>query len=580
MELVVMKHLIFCSSLLLLGCGQPAPVMDNKPVAPVVASADVYHGGSIITMAGDSAEYAEAVVVENGRISFVGSKTAADQAYAGKANYIDLQGQTMLPGFIDAHSHVFAVGLQASVANLLPPPDGQAKTVAELISILKNAAKQAEYQVFIEKTGVIIGFGYDDAELDRYPLAADLDQVSTELPVLIMHTSGHLSVVNSAALKMLNISAGTKNPPGGVIRRKSGSTEPDGVLEETAHFMALGKLLSKMDLELQQAMFRRGQQMYASYGYTTAQEGRASADSVAMMQMAAERGELLMDVVAYPDIVSDSKAMSSPYYASQYKHRFRIAGVKLTLDGSPQGKTAWLSHPYHVVPVGQEPSYAGYPVFDNAKASAFIDQAYSNKWQLLVHANGDAAIDQMLDALEVAATKHGNTDRRTVLIHGQTLRADQIARLKSLAVFPSLFPMHTYYWGDWHRNSVLGEERANFISPTKSVRDAGLMFTSHHDAPVALPSSLRVLHATVNRVTRSGQVLGADQRVDAYTALKAMTHWAAYQHFEEQTKGKLAVGYQADFVILDQDPLKVEPMKLNDLKIMRTISAGKTIFPL
>ncbi|WP_031569189.1 amidohydrolase [Rheinheimera texasensis] len=573
-----MKHFIVWSSLLLLGCGQPALVTNEKAIPPVVASADIYHGGSIITMAGDTPEYAEAVVVENGFISFVGSKEAADKAYTGKANYIDLRGQTMLPGFIDAHSHVFAVGLQASVANLLPPPDGQAKTVDQMLNILKDAPKQSEYQPFIQKTGVIIGFGYDDAELDRYPQSADLDKVSTELPVLIMHTSGHLSVVNSVALKMLNITAETKNPPGGVIRRKSGSSEPDGVLEETAHFMALGKLLSKMDLELQQSMFQRGQQMYASYGYTTAQEGRASADSVAMMQMAAERGELLMDVVAYPDIVSDSKAMSSPYYASQYKHRFRIAGVKLTLDGSPQGKTAWLSHPYHVVPVGQEQSYAGYPVFDNEKASAFIDQAYSNKWQLLVHANGDAAIDQMLDALEVAAAKHGNTDRRTVLIHGQTLRADQITRLKSLAVFPSLFPMHTYYWGDWHRESVLGEERANFISPTRSVRDAGLMFTSHHDAPVALPSSLRVLHATVNRVTRSGQVLGADQRVDAYTALKAMTHWAAHQHFEEQRKGKLAVGFQADFVILNQDPLKIEPMKLNDLKIIRTISAGKTIF--
>ncbi len=574
---VLALPVLLLSVLLLSGCGpaptEPVSAQKNQQVA------DLYYAGPILTMSGETPEYAESVLVQDGVIRFVGNKAEAEKLIDGPIHYIDLQGQTLLPGFIDAHSHVFAVGMQASVPNLLPPPDGSASTVAQLVSLLKESANQPEYQLFVKKTGLILGFGYDDAELDRYPTAADLDQVSTELPVLIMHTSGHLSVVNSVALKLLNIGTETKNPPGGIIRRFPDSQQPNGVLEETAHFMALGKLLSTMDLELQQYMFKRGQQLYASYGYTTAQEGRASSDSVAMMQLAAEQGQLLLDVVAYPDIVSDSKAMASAYYTTGYTNKFRIAGVKLTLDGSPQGKTAWLSHPYHVPPAGQDSQYSGYPVFDNEKVSALIEQAYLNNWQLLVHANGDAAIDQMLDAIAAAQVKFGNQDRRTVLIHGQTLRTDQISRLKALKVFPSLFPMHTFYWGDWHANSVLGETRASFISPTKSVRDAGLMFTSHHDAPVALPSSLRVLHATVNRVTRSGKVLGPDQRVDTYTALKALTHWAAYQHFEESSKGQIKAGMQADFVILDQDPLKIAPMQLNDLKIIRTISRGKVIYP-
>ena len=538
----------------------------------------LYFGGDILTMVDDSPSYVDAVLVKDGKIAFAGSKAVAAQMAGSHVDQVNLNGQTMLPGFVDAHSHVFAVGLQASVPNLLPPPDGTASSVSQLVTLLQSSLTDGFYQPFVQKTGVIIGFGYDDAELDRYPTATDLDLVSTELPILIIHTSGHLSVVNNKALELLGIDSNTPDPTGGVIRRKADSQQPNGVLEETAHFMALGKMLAKMDLELQQTMFEKGQQLYASYGYTTAQEGRASADSVAMMIMAAEQNKLLIDVVAYPDIVSDSAAMASDYYQNDYRNKFRIGGAKLTLDGSPQGKTAWLSHPYHIPPAGQDEHYAGYPVFDDDKVRTHVDKAYSNNWQLLVHANGDAAIDQMLNIFAEANAKYGPAERRNVLIHGQTLRADQIEKLKTLDVFPSLFPMHTFYWGDWHAQSVLGEERAQFISPTKAVRDAGLMFTSHHDAPVALPSSLRVLHATVNRVTRSGKILGADQRVDTYTALKAMTHWAAYQHFEEHRKGMIKAGMQADFIVLDRNPLKIDPMQLTDLAITKTISAGRVVF--
>ncbi|WP_423186140.1 amidohydrolase [Alishewanella sp. d11] len=572
-----------CAGVLLslLGCDSGVQHTSSKPLADDSAQQSsaysLYYGGDILTMAEDSPSYVEAVLVKEGTVVFTGTKAAAEQFATQPVRYVNLQGQALLPGFIDAHSHVFAVGLQASVPNLLPPPDGQASTVEQLIALLTASLSDESYQPFVAKTGAIIGFGYDDAELDRYPTAADLDRVSTELPILIMHTSGHLSVVNSKALAILNIHADTPDPEGGIIRRKAGSTVPNGVLEETAHFMALGQLLGQMDLELQQAMFKKGQQLYARYGYTTAQEGRASADSIAMMILAAEQGDLLIDVVAYPDIVSDAAAMSSPYYQKHYKHKFRIGGAKLTLDGSPQGKTAWLSHPYHHPPEGQTEDYAGYPVFNDAQVRQYVDLAYSNNWQLLVHANGDAAIDQMLTIFAEATAKYGMADRRNVLIHGQTLRADQIEKIKTLGVFPSLFPMHTFYWGDWHAQSVLGEQRAQFISPTKAVLDAGLMFTSHHDAPVALPSSLRVLHATVNRVTRSGKVLGPDQRVDTYTALKAMTHWAAYQHFEENFKGMIKPGYQADFIVIDRNPLKVDPMQLIELKITQTISAGQPL---
>jgi len=232
------------------------------------------------------------------------------------------------------------------------------------------------------------------------------------------------------------------------------------------------------------------------------------------------------------------------------------------LDGSPQGKTAWLTKCYHVNPDGQEGCYKGYPILSDAKVIEYVTTAFKNKWQIIAHTNGDAAIDQFIKAVDIANKTNGYEDHRSVMIHGQTLRKDQIPQLVRLKILPSLFPMHTFYWGDWHRESVLGAARAAYISPCRDAVDAGLTITSHHDAPVTFPNSLRVLDATVNRVTRSGFILGPDQRLTPYEGLKTLTEWAAIQHFEEKNKGTLAVGKLADFVVLEKILLKLSLGKL------------------
>jgi predicted amidohydrolase YtcJ len=538
----------------------------------------LYTDGSILTMRNEKPDYVESVVTENGRIVYVGDKKGASTVLGSQFKTISLHGKTMLPGFIDAHGHVYMVGLQALSANLLPPPDGQARNVSQLISILNESRSTEKGQFMETKTGWIVGFGYDDSLLDRYPTAADLDKVSTDKPVIIIHNSGHLCVVNNKALKLTGIDSSSKNPEGGVIRRQKGSLEPDGVLEETAMMLPLMKLMDSFDKELEERFVIEGQKLYASFGYTTAQDGRASASGVKAFVEASSKDKLFLDVVSYPDITASADALSSPYSSPVYKDRFRIGGVKLNLDGSPQGKTAWLSHPYHEPPKGLKKTYLGYPTMSDEKAFSYVDKAFKNNWQILVHANGDAAIDQFINAVAHANKKYGKQDRRPVLIHGQTMRKDQIERVKAEAIFPSLFPMHTFYWGDYHRDSVLGPKRAAFISPTRSVLKAGLKFSSHHDAPVANPNALRVLDATVNRVTRSKKVLGADERVEPYIALKAMTEWVAYQHFEEETKGTIEVGKKADFVILDKDPLKVDPLKIAEIKVESTVSNGKVVY--
>jgi len=549
----------------------------TEPLDPPKADS-IFFGGDILTMVSEQPQYAEALVITGEEITFVGDKESSLN-YAGEnTELIDLQGKTLLPGFIDPHSHVYGVGLQAMVANLLPPPDGQAKTVDDLVRLLSEAQSDPRYKSFIDSTGIIMGFGYDDAELDRYPLAADLDKVSTDKPVIIIHTSGHLSVANSAAMALFGINAESKDPQGGVIRRKPDSMEPNGVLEENAHFSVLFTAMSRFDDQLQDNMLKAGQQLYAKYGYTTVQEGRASQQAYDTIVRAAEQNELMLDMVAYVDMVSSSAVMASPFLSRDYSNRFRIGGVKLNFDGSPQGKTAWLTEPYFITPSGQPETYAGYPTFSDEQANQYMATAFENNWQVLTHANGDAAIEQFINAVAGARKQHGKADRRTVLIHGQTIRQDQIDRLKDLDIFPSLYPMHTFYWGDWHAESVLGQARADFISPAQAVRDAGLMFSTHHDAPVALPSSFRVLDATVNRTTRTKKILGKDQRVDPYTALRAMTVWPAPQYFQEDSKGSLTVGMQADLVILNTNPLKIPREDLINLVVIETISHGETVY--
>ena len=396
---------------------------------------------------------------------------------------------------------------------------------------------------------------------------------------MLTHQSGHIGVLNSKALELVGYTKDTKDPEGGHILRNADGT-PNGVIEENALYKVLFPLLKKADVEFSLRTIKSGQDQYASNGFTTAQDGRTTPDQVAMFTNAAQKGQLYIDVAAYPDMTLGTEVMKSPYYkkGDQYTNHFRIAGVKLTLDGSPQGKTAWLTSHYHVPPVGKNDDYAGYPTMSDEKAFGYIEQAFQNKWQIMTHTNGDAAIQQYLDGIANAEKKYNYNDHRTTIIHGQTIRKDQLEQAAKLGVGVSLFPMHTFYWGDWHVESVLGHPRADYISPMKDAIMAGLNVTSHHDAPVTFPNSMRVLDATVNRVTRSGMILGPDQRISPYDALRTMTIWSANQYFEEKTKGSLAVGKRADLVILDKNPLKIDPLKINGIKVKETIKDGKTVY--
>lgn len=369
-----------------------------------------------------------------------------------------------------------------------------------------------------------------------------------------------------------------------MIRREADGKTPDGVLEETA-FMAAGlKVMPKMGEAEFDALALAGMRAYAENGYTFAEEGRSMKTVDEAWMRLAKSKKMLIDVVSYLDMTfaDDPFGLDSPWYSPKLKNGYRIAGVKLSFDGSPQGKTAFLSQPYFVPPHGQPSSFRGYPAIPAEEVNRKIALCYQRGWQFLAHCNGDAASDMMIGAVKDANEKLGKgNDRRDEMIHCQTVREDQLDSMKAFGLIPSMFGMQCYYWGDWHRDSVLGAERAERaerISPARSALRRGMIFSQHHDAPVALPSAIRILASVVTRRTLSGDILGAGQCIPVDTALKSLTIWAAYHHYEEANRGSIEVSKLADFVVLDKNPHRVPIWELEDLKVLETIKEGKTIY--
>jgi predicted amidohydrolase YtcJ len=571
MKITISAVLLF---LALTACKQQAEII-SKTDGEQDSTQSLYFGGHILTMATDAPEFVEALLVDGEIIKFAGSLKEALALTTANYTEIDLAGKTLLPGFIDGHAHFSNFASQAIGAQLLPPPDAGAKNIPVIIDLLKkwNTPKN------IALNGWIFGTGFDDSVIEekRFLTKHDLDKVTTEYPIMVTHISGHFAMVNSKGLEKLGISADTPNPDGGIIRREEGSSEPNGVLEELAAIPYMVQALSPTSPEAALYFFEAGQEMALSYGYTTAQEGRAMSNHEFLTAMA-EQDKLKIDVVSYIDYTFVDQYMDSKWYGNDYINNYKIGGIKVTLDGSPQGRTAWRTKPYLVPPFGAAEDYAGYPAIPNDEDLLNIyEKAFKNDWQILTHANGDAAMDQMIRTLTPLTEKYGNVDRRSVLIHGQYVREDQLDSFKELDIITSLFPLHTFYWGDWH-SELIGETLGQQISPVRTALNKGLKITIHSDAPVARPNLMRVVWTAVSRTSRSGKIIGEGERLTPYEALQAITIWSAYQHFEEDTKGSLELGKLADLVVLDNNPMTVSVDELKDIQVMQTIKSGQVVY--
>ena len=554
---------------LVVGLGVLVRIATRVPAPP---QHQVFINGNVLTMDAQNT-VAEAVATRGEWIEAVGSTDEIMATVTDNTEVIDLRGRTLLPGFVDAHGHFPGSGMNEVAADLNSPPIGTITDMAGVLAALKAETARRDPGQWVT------GFGYDDTLLaeKRHPTRAELDSVSTEHPVYAMHISGHMLVANSVALELAGIDASTPDPEGGVIGRREGSMEPNGLLEETAR-MPLVLLSQDMSAWEGYRLFKAATVDYLKKGVTTAQSGGTTPGLASALSIFSRLGVVPQRLVVFPfhDEFGDA-LLNGEYDPDDYNtDRLKMGAVKIVGDGSIQGYTGYLSQPYHV-PYHGDADYRGYPTLTREQMFERVLELHKAGYQLAIHGNGDASIQDILDAFEAAQSEYPVVDPRLILIHSQMARQDQVARMKDLGVTPSFFTAHTWYWGDRHRDIFMGPERARSISPHKWAQDYGVRFSSHLDTPVVPMEPLQAVWSQVHRITHGGEVLGPEQRIGVMDALRAVTIDAAWQVFEEDRVGSIEPGKLADLVVLSGSPLD-DPMNMRDLRVDRTVIGGATLY--
>ena len=515
----------------------------------------LYFGGPIVTL--EEPRYAQALVERGGRIAYVGDREEAERLAGPGARRVDLEGRALLPAFLDPHSHLLACAYAR-----LQVPLGECAGWGEIADRLSRHVQERG----VQPGEWVKGTGYDQNPLAEgaAPDRFCLDRACPNNPVVIQHASGHAGVFNTLALERL----GALNGDCGLER--DGQGELTGRGEENPFLDLLGRIPME-GLEDVLRAFQGAQEEYASHGIATAQEGLLQPVMAPVYREILRRGLLYLDVNAYvPPADYDRLRGQFAQGVSASPGIFRAAGMKIFLDGSPQGGTAWVREPYAGGGCGTS------TMTDGQVLSAFR-QALDRDAQLLAHCNGDRAAEQYLTLLAQAEREAGKKLCRPVMIHAQLLGLDQLERVKALGVIPSFFVAHVYHWGEIHVKNF-GLDRAGRISPAGSALAWGIPFTFHQDSPVIPPDMLETIWCACVRRTKTGRVLGAEERIPVEAALRAVTQTAALQYGLERELGTLRPGKRADFVLLSGDPLRTPPEELKKLQVERTIQRGRTIW--
>lgn len=525
----------------------------------------LYFNGDILTL--EDELYCESILVRDGKIFKIGKKEDLLKFTNKSTVFVDLNGKTLMPSFIDSHSHFFAYS-----QSLLQPSLESATNFDELVQIIKDFIKDNN----IPKDKWITAVNYDHNNLSEKtsPTKEILDKAAPDNPLVIKHQSGHSGVLNSLGLKELNITGETKNPEGGVIYKKD--NQPTGYLEENAFINYIQKIPLPSFEEIIKSV-KTAQDHYKSFGITTIQEGMIVSLMSDILNYIKSSNMLELDYIGYIDVKeSDVLLKAFDGCIKNYVNNFKIGGYKIFLDGSPQSRTAYMLAPYK----NSKNGYRGYPIYKDEDLEKYIELAIKNNMQLLAHCNGDAASYQYINEYKIALENcNPKEDIRPVIVHAQFLAKNQLDDVKKLGMIPSFFVAHIYHWGDIHIENF-GFERASEISLAKSALDKGITFTFHQDSPVIEPNMLETIWCAVNRLTKKGVVLGENERISPLEAIKAVTINAAYQYFEENIKGSIKEGKLADLVILDKNPLKIDTMDIKDIKVLETIKEGNSIFKL
>jgi len=526
----------------------------------------IYFGGPILTM-DRTCKRVEAILVAAGKIAARGT-LAEMEALAPDAKREDLKGKTLMPGFVDGHSHMGMMGLSLRECDLT-----QCRSFDDILDAISD---------FRIKRGLTHGeiircSGYDDKKLKEqaHPNAALLDKLNIDNPIGMNHYSIHMAVYNTAAMKLCGVDDSFVCPEDGVVGRDENG-HLTGYFEERARY-ALTPVMEKIPLPEFEEAILEAQDYYISKGFTTIQDGTPTrAGRLSCFERLADAGKLKADVVAFMNGEANPPTFWDDVISRrgnrEYRNHLKIGGIKLVLDGSLQVKTGWLLEPYE-----GESEYRGYPLFAEEKVEEIIRRAVEKNIQPIMHCNGDAACEQFVSLWEKVTAKLGyGNDLRPVMIHAQTVTDDQMARMVKSGMMASFFIGHCQLAGDTHIINL--GKRAFRLDPMASALKLGLPVSIHQDSPVTKPDMLHSVWCAVDRLTPKGVLLGGEERVDVYDALIAATHGGAYSYFEEETKGMLKAGMVADLVVLDRDPTAVPSVEIKDIQVLRTIKEGKTLF--
>lgn len=487
---------------------------------------------------------------------------------------INLQGATLIPGFIDTHNHLRLYAQQRQHVDCRTPLN---RSLVDIQESLRKKAEQTPVGEWIR------GFGYDDTLLEenRHPTRADLDAVLPHHPVYLRHISGHLAVVNSAALRLAGIDEHISDPQGGHFGRDSAG-KLNGVLYEEAKNAVSSKLPS-LSVEALISLIGEASQDYTAQGITTSTDAAiyGITDLESHLQAARQRvNPLRMRLMVIHDLLRPNSLFGSfsseeldVYMRDHSAGHACLDSAKMFQDGSIQGLTGALREPYYC-----DNTLYGNFIHDQEAFNAEILDLHKRGFRIAVHGNGDRAIGAILDAYELALKNVPRADHRHRIEHVQTATTNDLDRMKELGVAGSFFINHVYYWGDRHGALFLGPERARRINPLADAIERDLLFTLHSDCPVTPISPLFSVWAAVNRLTREGHVLGPEQRCDVETALRSMTIYGARLNFDERHSGSIELGKRADFVVLAEDPTKMNPKDIKDIPILATYIDGEVVY--
>ncbi|MGE5214550.1 MAG: amidohydrolase [Nitrospirota bacterium] len=521
----------------------------------------ILYNGNIITI-NDRQPRAEAVAIAAGRFLAVGTNDKVQALRTGKTSEINLEGQTVVPGFIDAHTHPAAAGLMH-----LRQVDCDLRSIAEIQSAIRERASRTPAGEWV------LGFKYDDTKTTdgRALTANDLDAAAPQHPVYISHRGGHTAYVNALGYKRARVSEDTPDPPGGRFDRDSKTGKLNGRISERANEVfdkAIPASYSRADYREAVKLISK---MMSRAGITSAHDAWAVHDYVRGYQDAHDAGELstrIYCLIGYREVDRMLAAGIRTGFGNEW---VRIGGMKMVADGSISERTAWLSQPY----VGR-PTDFGIQVMSEQELYENGRKAHEADWQIGTHANGDRAIDMVLRVYERLQHERPRRDPRFRLEHCTVVNDSLVKRIKALGAIPTPFAAYVYYHGEKMRE--YGPERLEHMFALRSFLNAGIRAAPGSDYPPGPFEPMMALQSSVTRTDSNGNVWGPKQRITVEEALRVQTLYGAYASFEEHEKGSIDPGKLADLVILGRDPMREDPSTLVKIPIERTMLGGRWVF--